>query len=235
MEWTGNLLWLLVAIILVLLNGFFVAAEFALVKVRRTKLTELINENRLGAGTAQWLADRMNRALSACQLGITMASLGLGWVGEPAVAHLLEPIFAWVGITSPVVMHTIAFIIAFTLITAAHLVIGEQAPKIFAIRKPESMILWCAMPLKWFYIITYPLLIALSTSTDALLRTVGIESESEHDSLKHIFKCNNTCDSAILIHDEGEMLSRCLEIPEQLTNLHCLRYISWWANHRVDI
>lgn len=182
MDWTGNLLWLIVAILLVLLNGFFVASEFALVKVRRTRLTEFVRERRAAAGTALWLADRMNRSLSACQLGITMASLGLGWVGEPAVAHFLEPIFKYVGITSPVLMHTTAFIIAFTLITAAHLVIGEQAPKIFAIREPERMILWCAIPLKWFYVISHPLLVALSASTDALLRTIGLEPVSEHDS-----------------------------------------------------
>jgi CBS domain containing-hemolysin-like protein len=181
MEWTGSVLWLSVAILLVIVNGFFVAAEFALVKVRRTQLKELVEEQRAGARTSMWLADRMNRALSACQLGITMASLGLGWVGEPAIARLLQPVFEFVGVTSEIAVHAIAFVIAFTLITAAHLVIGEQAPKIYAIRRPERLILWCAMPLKWFYVASYPFLVALAVSTDALLRVFGMESGSDHE------------------------------------------------------
>ena len=178
----SNILLIVLTIVLVVLNGFFVAAEFALVKLRRSQLEELVRQERAFSGTAMWLMNRLDRALSACQLGITMASLGLGWIGEPAIARLLEPLFEAVGITSPAVLHTISFIIAFTIITAAHLTIGEQAPKIFAIRKPEPMALWCAVPLKWFYILSYPLLMGLNAVTVILLRWVGVQGAGGHDT-----------------------------------------------------
>jgi CBS domain containing-hemolysin-like protein len=172
---------LILAILLVIANGFFVAAEFALVKVRVSRVEQMVVQRRLFAKTARWLAVRLERSLSACQLGITMASLALGWVGEPAFAALLEPLFGLVGITSPTVIHTISFIVGFTIITALHLVIGEQAPKIFAIRQPESMLLWSAMPLKVFYILSYPLMIGLNAATVKLLRAVGLKDADEHE------------------------------------------------------
>ncbi len=181
-DWQGNLTYLLVAAVMVILNGFFVAAEFALVKVRRGQINDLVQQRRPFARTASWLLDRLDGSLSACQFGITMASLALGWVGEPAFAKLLEPVFHAVGITSQAALHTTGFIVAFTIITALHLVIGEQAPKIFAIRKPEVMVLWCAAPLKFFYVLFYPFLVALSFVTSQLLRLVGIDNASEHDT-----------------------------------------------------
>jgi CBS domain containing-hemolysin-like protein len=181
-DWQMNLIWLTIAIALVLLNGFFVAAEFALVKVRGSQLDELVKQGRPFSKTARWLGDRMDASLSACQLGITMASLALGWVGEPAFAKLLEPLFHAIGIESQAVLHTTGFITAFTIITALHLVIGEQAPKIYSIRKPELMVLWCAAPLKFFYVLFFPFLIALSFTTSKLLRLVGIEGSSDHDT-----------------------------------------------------
>ena len=180
-DWQTNLTYLVIALVLVLLNGFFVAAEFALVKVRGSQLDELVRKRRPFAKTARWLGDRLDASLSACQLGITMASLALGWVGEPAFAKLLEPLFHAVGITSPTALHTTGFIVAFTIITALHLVIGEQAPKIYAIRRPELLVLWCAVPLKVFYVLFFPFLMALSYSTSKLLRLVGIEGATEHE------------------------------------------------------
>ena len=167
---------------LVLLNGFFVAAEFALVKVRGSRLAAMTRDQRPFARTAQWLAGRLERSLSACQLGITMASLGLGWIGEPAIARLLEPALHAAGVTSKALVHTVAFVVAFTIITAVHLVLGEQAPKIFAIRRPARTIRWCSLPLKWFYVGSYPLLMGLNASTTFILRRVGIESIPEHES-----------------------------------------------------
>ena len=180
--WILDLTEICIALALVAINGFFVAAEFALVKVRVGQLNELLQEGRPFARTAKWLYKRMDGALSACQLGITMASLALGWVGEPAFAHLLEPALRFIGVTSDTTVHTIAFIIAFTTITALHLVIGEQAPKIFAIRRPETMILWCAMPLQLFYLATFPLMAALNWSTKKILYSVGLVGGSEHDT-----------------------------------------------------
>lgn len=179
--WMYDTVKILIAILLVIINGFFVAAEFALVKVRPARLDELVKNKRPLALTARWLTHRLEGSLSACQLGITMASLALGWVGEPAIAHLLRPLLYSVGLASEMVIHAVAFTVAFGSITAAHLVLGEQAPKIAAIRKPEAILLWCAVPLKVFYFIFYPLLAALSSATSILLRTVGIKSQTEGD------------------------------------------------------
>ncbi|MDA1052223.1 MAG: hemolysin family protein [Planctomycetota bacterium] len=180
--WLTDSLKILLAIFLVLLNGFFVAAEFALVKVRLSQIEQLVVDRRTFAKTAQWLAARLDASLSACQLGITMASLALGWVGEPAFAHLIEPLLRAVGVTSDAIIHGIAFVIAFSMITALHLVIGEQAPKIFAIRRPETMILWCAAPLRFFYVILYPFLAVLNVTTSFLLRLVGLTGATEHET-----------------------------------------------------
>ena len=183
MTWLTDALFISLALGLVVLNGFFVAAEFALVKVRVSQLDELVRRRKPFAKTAKWLGKRLDSSLSACQLGITMASLALGWVGEPAFAHLLEPVFHWFGIESPALIHSFAFVIAFSLITALHLVIGEQAPKIFAIRRPEVMVLWCAAPMKFFYVVSYPFVTILNWATTVVLRWVGMEgSSSEHDT-----------------------------------------------------
>ena len=158
---------ILTALVLVLVNGFFVAAEFALVKIRISRIEQMVLQGKLFAKTAKWLAQRLEHSLSACQLGITMASLALGAIGEPAVAHLLSPLLSRLGLGSEAILHAVSFAISFTVVTALHLVIGEQAPKVFAIRNPEPMLLTCALPLKIFYILTYPLMFILSVSTDA--------------------------------------------------------------------
>lgn len=173
-------LMLLTAIALLVANGFFVAAEFALVKVRVSRVEQMVVTKRFFAKTALWLAQRLEQTLSACQLGITMASLALGWVGEPAIAALLAPVFGLVGVTNETAVHTISFIVGFTLMTALHLVVGEQAPKIFAIRRPETMLLWCALPMKFFYIMTFPLMVALNASTAWILGLLGMKEAGEH-------------------------------------------------------
>jgi CBS domain containing-hemolysin-like protein len=179
--WMYDLLMISIAGLLILINGFFVGAEFALVKIREGRLDEMVKERRPFASTASWLVERLDASLSACQLGITMASLGLGWIGEPAVAHLIRPLIFSIGITSEILVHGIAFTIAFTAITAFHLVLGEQAPKIAALRRPEPAVLLSAMPLKIFYYLTYPFMAALNSSTAFLLRKAGIEGASEHE------------------------------------------------------
>ncbi len=176
-----DILMIFFAGLLVMINGFFVAAEFALVKIRRSRVDEMVEERRPFASTAGWLVERLDASLSACQLGITMASLGLGWIAEPAVAHLLRPLILSIGITSEILIHGIAFTIAFTTITAFHLVLGEQAPKIAALRRPETAVLWCALPLKIFYFLSYPFMAALNSTTAFLLRRAGIEGASEHE------------------------------------------------------
>ncbi len=171
---------ILIAFFLVALNGFFVAAEFALVKVRPSQIDEMITAGQPFAKTAKWLVDRIDHSLSACQLGITMASLGLGYVGEPAFAKLVEPVFRWLGMESAYAVHVIAFIIAFSFITSLHLVIGEQAPKIFAIRKPEIMSRWCALPLKVSYYLLYPFMFVLNGATEVILGWLGLGGGTGH-------------------------------------------------------
>src|SRR6187200_3048386 len=132
----GMLLLKLATIVaLVLLNGFFVAAEFALVKVRGSQLDSLKTEGNRRAAVARQVISNLDAYLSACQVGITMASLGLGWLGEPFLARMLQPFFALAGIDSPAVIKSISFVLAFSAITFLHIVVGEQAPKILAIRK----------------------------------------------------------------------------------------------------
>ncbi|MFK7822436.1 MAG: hemolysin family protein [Planctomycetaceae bacterium] len=173
-SWKTNLLLTGLALLLVLINGFFVAAEFAFVKIRGSQIQRFVREGKPFAKTARWLAERLEDSLSACQLGITIASLALGAVGEPAFHALLSPILgSWL---PPTAMRIVSYIIALGVITSLHLVIGEQAPKIFAIRKPEKMALWCALPLKIFFIMSYPLLKALNWCTEIILRWLGVDS-----------------------------------------------------------
>ena len=179
-DWTSDFFMIAGALLLVLINGFFVAVEFSLVKLRESRLDELVKKKRPLAQTASWLQRRLDASLSACQLGITMASLGLGWVGEPAVAHLIRPVLVMIGVSEEIWVHGIAFAVAFTTITAAHLVIGEQAPKIFALRRPETVALWGALPLKAFYFLTYPLMAALNAATSFLLSLAGVDPASAH-------------------------------------------------------
>lgn len=176
------LLNLLLVLILVLLNGFFVAAEFAIVKIRNSRLETLMQEGNIKAKFARSIVGNLNAYLSACQLGITLASLGLGWIGEPAVANLLEPVLISIGIPNAII-HTIAFVIAFSLITAFHITIGEQVPKMYAIRKTEDTALWVALPLTLFYKLMIPFIWLLNGSSNWMLRKSGIEPDGEHDSV----------------------------------------------------
>ncbi|WP_420318944.1 hemolysin family protein [Ekhidna sp.] len=169
-------------VIFIILNGFFVAAEFALVKLTKSKIKKMMREKQPFASTAMWLYKRQNLALSACQLGITMASLALGWIGEPAIAHLITPLIHDLGVNSENLIHGIAFTIAFTTITAFHIVIGEQVPKIYAIRKPEPVFLGSALLLKGFYMVLYPFMYVLNSITNVILKWLGIDESDEHDT-----------------------------------------------------
>jgi CBS domain containing-hemolysin-like protein len=175
-----SILWrLLSVVVLVGLNGFFVAAEFAIVKIRDTQLQPLINRHHRRAKMAGRIVKNLDASLSATQLGITLSSLGLGWIGEPVFASLLEPVMTWFSIESPEVRHSISFAVGFTIITFLHIVLGELAPKSMAITKPLPVTLWIAYPLHWFNVISFPFIWALNKTSLALLRQVGIEPASE--------------------------------------------------------
>jgi CBS domain containing-hemolysin-like protein len=167
---------ILAVLVLVLLNGFFVAAEFALVKVRDTQLTLLVRQGHRRAKVAELILRRLDAFLSAAQLGITMASLGLGWIGEPVFTALLQPVFGWLNVESMEVQHVLAFIIGFSAITFLHISAGEQAPKWLAIQKPLPTTLWVAYPMLWFYWLSYPLVLVLNGASRWLLRQAGLET-----------------------------------------------------------
>ena len=159
---------ILAIVLLLAANGFYVAAEFSLVKARGFRIEALAAEGSAAAKLTVRIQANLESYLAACQLGITMASLGLGWVGEPAVSALLEPLFTQMGLTEAMV-HTSSFIIGFLLFSALHIVVGEQVPKTFAIRKAEPVSLWVAYPLHMSYLVAWPLNRLLNIATNAIL------------------------------------------------------------------
>ena len=170
---------LLLVLGLVLINGFFVAAEFALVKIRETQLDTLVVKGHRRAKVARSILANINSYLGATQMGITMASLGLGWIGEPVFAALLSPLLAALHITSETVRESIALVFGFTALTFLHISAGELAPKWAAIQNPLPISLWVAQPLRWFYYASYPFNWLLNRAAQKLMRLAGIESVSD--------------------------------------------------------
>jgi CBS domain containing-hemolysin-like protein len=168
-----------VALALVVLNGFFVAAEFAFVRIRETSVEQLAEEGRPGAGTLQEVMVNLDDYLATTQLGITIASLGLGWVGEPAVASLIEPVLA--PILPAGLIHLVAFAIGFSFITFLHVVFGELAPKTLAIARTERLSLFLAPPMKVFYYVLYPGIVVFNGAANAFTRALGVPPASETD------------------------------------------------------
>ncbi|SDH89367.1 hemolysin family protein [Desulfosporosinus hippei] len=166
---------------LVGLNGVFVAAEFAMVKVRKTRLAELADNGSRRAKSALDVTAQLDAYLSACQLGITLASLGLGWLGEPAIATLIEPLFINVASWNVIYTHSIAIAISFIIISFLHIVLGELVPKSLAIQNAESIALASAGFLKFFYWLFYPIIWTLNSIANIVLRIWGIEPANEAD------------------------------------------------------
>ncbi len=174
-----QLLLVAIALFLVFLNGFFVASEFSIVKVRRTQLEELARKGKKHAGQARGMVKNMDEYLSATQLGITIASLGLGWIGEPAFAALFLPILSGFGRYDLVFAHTAAAGMAFLLITFLHIVLGELAPKSLAIQKPVRVILAASGLMTFFYKISYPFIWTLNKAAFLFLKIFGIHPVAE--------------------------------------------------------
>ena len=182
MDWNAFIVILLkivAVVVLVFLNGFFVAAEFSLVKIRDTQLTPLIRRGNRRAKAARLILSRLDKFLSAAQLGITLASLGLGWIGEPVFSAILHPVFRWVHISSPEVQHILAVVVGFSAITFLHISAGEQAPKWLAIQKPMPAAFWIAYPMIAFYYASYPFVLLLNWASQWMLRQVGLEPAGE--------------------------------------------------------
>ena len=177
-----NLLLVIAALLLVLLNGFFVAAEFGLVKLRQTRIRSIAKTAGLRGKLLIKVHQHLDTYLSACQLGITLASLGLGWIGEPAFANLLQPLFHILGVTSAEIIHGVSFFFAFFVISFLHIVVGELAPKSMAIRMPEKVSLWTAPALYAFYWLMYPVIWVLNSSANLVLKWVGLDVAHGSDS-----------------------------------------------------
>ncbi len=211
-----TLLYLLLVLTLVTANGFFVAAEFSLVSVRRSRIVSLVESGDARAATLLGLLDNLNSYISATQLGITMASLALGWVGEPALSRLLEvPLH---GLVSDTVRHTIAFAGAFTIITFLHIVLGELAPKTLALDRAERVALAISLPLQLFHtLFSWPIRM-LDFAGRSTVRLLGLQSSPDHasvytvDELRQIINISHT--SGTLEADERRLLHRIFEFSD---------------------
>jgi len=181
---SSDLFGILAVFILVLANGFFVAAEFSLVSVRRSRVAELVGAGRANATALQRALDNLDGNLAATQLGITISSLALGWVGEPALSHLIEPLLsALPGAWASAASHTIAVAISFIIITALHIVLGELAPKSLALQRSEGTALWVVRPLGLFLFMLKPAILALNGLGNLVLRSFGLRPGEDEGSL----------------------------------------------------
>jgi putative hemolysin len=178
---------LVAVVVLVFANGFFVATEFAIVAVRRSRLDELVRDGRAGAAAASEVVNHLDAYIAATQFGITLASLALGWIGEPVLAHLLEPaLTAVVGGFAPAAAHGTAIAIAFALITGLHIVFGELAPKGLALQRPEATSIWVARPIQAFYIVFKWPISALNAIGNGTLRLAGLRPASGHEMVHSV-------------------------------------------------
>lgn len=216
---------LLAVLLLVAANGFFVASEFALVTVRRTRIDELVQEGHTLARAVKRALQDIDAYIAAAQLGITMASLGLGWIGEPALAALIEPLLGWLPGTTlaTISAHTISIIIAFAIITALHIVLGEQAPKTMAIQRSERAALIVALPTKWFLTVFKPFIWVLNTASLLVVRAFGFASTtaSHHvphteEELKMIVSASTA--AGVLAPEEEEMIHNIFEFADLTAN-----------------
>lgn len=183
MNWLG----LLAIPALVALNGFFVAAEFALVAIRKTRVEELVNQGVRGSRAVLSAVEHLDRTIAATQLGITLASLALGWVGEPALAHLIEPLFhflpaQWIGAAS----HSAAVVVTFILITFMHVVFGELMPKTVALQVPDRTALWVAAPLNVFAKMMSPVIRAMNGIGNWLVRLMGFRAAGAEGNIHSV-------------------------------------------------
>ncbi|MBL7776265.1 MAG: HlyC/CorC family transporter, partial [Saprospiraceae bacterium] len=210
---------ILITLLLVLLNGFFVAAEFAIVKVRLSQIQVRTQESVM-ARVAENVVTHLDSYLAATQLGITLASLGLGWIGEPVVGAIVLKLMAWMGMhPDPELAHRISLPIAFATITVLHIVFGELAPKSLAIRFPTNTTLWVAWPLKVFYFVFRPFIWLLNGLANFLLKLLGIEPVPHaeihsEEELKMII--TESAEGGAIQASERELIQNVFDFDERL-------------------
>ncbi|KYZ77035.1 hypothetical protein AXX12_02515 [Anaerosporomusa subterranea] len=209
-----------IALLLVLVNGFFVLAEFAFVKVRKTRLEELSQQGDRRAMLALKVASSIDSYLSAVQLGITLASLALGWIGEPAIVSLIEPLMHYYFPGNVLLLHTVSVVIGFTIVTLLHVVLGELIPKSVAIQRAESMALLVVWPLYLFHKIGYPIITIFDHTAWAILKLMGVkqakDSEIAHseEELRMIVSASQR--GGILNQMESELIDNVFDFADRL-------------------
>ncbi|AXP09096.1 hemolysin family protein [Campylobacter hepaticus] len=208
---------IVVALALVCLNGFFVLSEFSIVKVRRSKLEEMMKEKKPGAKKALEITSKLDTYLSACQLGITLSSLALGWIGEPAIAKILAIPLLNLGF-STVFIHTLAFIIAFSIITLLHVVLGELVPKSIAITLADKIVILIARPLHWFWMFFLPCIKIFDFLAAMSLKLFGIkavkESELTHSEEEIKIIASESQKGGILDEFETEIIRNAVDFSD---------------------
>jgi CBS domain containing-hemolysin-like protein len=210
------LLAVLLTLLLVLANGFFVAAEYAFVRVRATQVDELAAAGIRRAKLVKRIEDRLDKYISAAQLGVTLCSLAIGWIGEPAVAAIVSPLFTWL---PELGLHIVSLAIAFAVITYLHIVVGELAPKYIAIQRALGLALWCAYPLDLFFRLMYPFIAFVNNSANALLLWVGIRPSDELDvhseeELKMLVAVSTR--KGVLKETERVIVGRAMELADKM-------------------
>ena len=181
MDTDSSVLMLVLAFVFIFMNAFFVLSEFSIVKVRKSRLEELIKDKIPNAKLAFKISNSLDTYLSATQLGITISSLALGWIGEPAVSRLIELPLRSIGIGGGAAAHTIAFVISFTLVTLFHVVLGELVPKSIAIAKTEKIVLFISRPLHIFWIMFFPIIKAFDFIAAVSLKIIGVKPAKESE------------------------------------------------------
>jgi len=195
-----------------------VAAEFALVAVRQSRIDELILQGRRGATSVKYAIDNLDDAIAATQLGITLASLALGWVGEPSIARLIEPLFSFLPETSSwITAHTLATILAFVLITFMHVILGELAPKAVALGRPDMVSLWVARPLLWFNTLMRPIIALMNAMGNGVVRLLGFKPISAREMVHSVEELGliieETRQAGVLPGDQAEYVRNVFRMP----------------------
>lgn len=208
------------AIFLVFVNGFFVIAEFALVKVRKTRLEELVQQGNTRARLALKVVTSFDTYLGATQLGITLASLALGWIGEPAVADLIEPVILAYFPEAAWLVTTLSIAIGFTVITFFHIVLGELVPKSMAIQQAEKLALFAVVPLYIFHRLGYPIIVLFNKAAKAILNVMGMKAANEtelahsEDELRMIVSASHR--GGVLDQMESELIDNVFDFADRL-------------------
>lgn len=208
---------LFLALVLVLLNGFFVASEFAFVKIRSTSVETLVEEGRPGADSLAVAVDSLDDYLAVTQLGITVSSLGLGWAGEPAVAALIEPVAS--AFLPQSAVHLVAFALGFTLITFLHVVFGELVPKTLSIQRAEQVSLLVAPPMRFFYYLFVPGIVVFNGAANRVAALLGVspasETDEELDEREVLRVLSRSGEAGLIDEDEVRMIERVFDLDDK--------------------